>query len=614
MCENCQQVIEQLNINIELFFQKLDTLANKKPLSELDKRIICQSLLGYSRKDLANTVNLSAQNIRDRLAYYIYPRIAELLQVDQQQIAGNWVRILCFLVDQKNGYKLNPPLQLNNDNFQGSFGRQIFLYRPHQEIVQSQIEGTTFYQKGLYYQALRCFLSAWKKELEIYGIGNPEILIYINNCLIEYKMPWLKSQKISSYTLAVVVPFFHNHGQVATEILRGIAQIQLQINWQISQDVSLENQINLDEIIPKRFFSINNVDIPICLQILIVNDPNNLYAPYNQTADNLANLASQLNVIAILGHYSSEMTKKALKHYSQKGLLLVNASSTSNEFSQLSVGESLSFFRLTTQDSVNARRLASYLTNNYCDKAQQKVAIIYNKNSSYSISYRNAIKEYLELHQQRFIFLKECSDLGENYYEIQKYIEKIRETGVDIIILIPDGGIEPNSLNNAGLISRLNLTNCLIAGSATFYQDNVLHWIHEQSQYNSINHSECQILASIPWHWESQENGCNSDNLLAQRFCEIGTQLWGKNNLTWRSATSFDSVLIILRVLERYRCNDGQSLLICMNQYFKEQRNKVRGVTGIIEFDEKGDRINPPAEIVTVKWCGENKKWQWTIC
>ena len=614
MRQNSQQIIEQLSINIDILFQQLNTLPQRKQLSELDQEIICQSLLGFSRKDIAKTVNLGGQNIGDRLSNYIYPRIAELMQVDQEQIAGNWVMILNFLLNPNNGYKLYPAPQLNNDNFQGSFGRQIFLYPPNQEIVQLQVEGTQFYQQGLYYQALKCFLSAWKKELENYGMGNPEVLIYINNCLIEYKKSLLQQRGIETYTLAVVVPFYHNQGHVAAEILRGIAQIQLQVNLQIFDRFLLSKEINLDDIRPNTFFTLNNAGKQICLKILIVNDPNNLYDPYNQTAENLANLASQLNLIAIIGHYSSEMTKKALHFYSRKGLLLVNSSSTSNELSHLSMGERLSFFRLTTQDSINATQLGHYLTEKSSSDSI-KISIIYNKNSSYSTSYRTVIKEYLEQSRKQFIFLEDCNYLSENYYQIQAYLEYIQQNGVDIIIIIPDGGLEPNSFNNAGLISRLNLHNCLIAGSATFYQENVLHWIHEQSQYNLINQDDCQIIACIPWHWHSQKNGCNSDNPLAKSFCQIGTQLWGEENLTWRSATAFDSVLIILRVLEKYHSGDSQSLLKDMNEYFKDQKKEteVRGVTGIIKFDEMGNRINPPAEIVAVRWNAQQQKWKWTI-
>ncbi|MBC1239920.1 hypothetical protein, partial [Nostoc sp. 2RC] len=178
MLTSCQQVIEKLNINIELFFKNLEKGSNKKQLIELDKEIICQSLLGTSRQQIAKFLDLPEQRIRDRLSNNIYPRIAELMQIDQEQIAGNWVKLLNFLLDGDRGYKLNAPPQLNNDNFQGSFGRQIFLYPQNQDVVELQLQGTKFYQQGLYYQALKCFIWAWKKEKEIYHTGNPEVLIY----------------------------------------------------------------------------------------------------------------------------------------------------------------------------------------------------------------------------------------------------------------------------------------------------------------------------------------------------------------------------------------------------------------------------------------------------
>ncbi|MDF5718061.1 MAG: hypothetical protein PUP93_30390, partial [Rhizonema sp. NSF051] len=99
MCQICRQVIETLAINIELLLQNLDTLANKKKLSELDRLIICYSLLGFSRLKIANVVKLRDQQIRDRLTNNIYPRIAELMCVDQEEIAGNWVKIINFLLN-----------------------------------------------------------------------------------------------------------------------------------------------------------------------------------------------------------------------------------------------------------------------------------------------------------------------------------------------------------------------------------------------------------------------------------------------------------------------------------------------------------------------------------
>lgn len=613
MREEYQQIIEQLNINIELFLESLAAVSPKKQLTELDKTIICHSLLGRTPKRIAEICNEDKQTIRDRLYRYIYPRIEEIIPPEQPTKEGYWTLILNFLLNSANGYKLSPTFQLNSDNFQGSFGRQTFLHPPNQEVARSQMAGTRLYQQGLHYQALLCFVEAWEKEKETLATGNPEILIYLNNCLIECQKTRLEEKKVKVYKLAVVVPFYHNQGRVAAEILRGIAQIQFQVNLQsLGVDYLKKSQL-LGGIIPNSFSALKDLRSQTVWQILIVNDPNNLYDPYNQTAESLENLASQLDLVAIIGHYSSEMTKKALNFYAKKGLLLVNSSSTSSELSNLPIEQKLSFFRLTTPDSINAKQLVNYLNTN-CLNTPAKVAIIYNQNSSYSTSYKTVVEQHIAEYKERFKLLKECSYLSEDYYKIRDYLEEIRQQYIDIIILIPDGGIEPNSLNNTALISRLNWKNCLIAGSATFYQDNVLQWMHEHSQ---DGFHQSQIIACIPWHWNSENNGCNSSNSLAQYFCKMGSELWGEDSLTWRSATAFDSVFIILKVLELHLLQNNQllmnsqSLLEQMDRYFKRQKNVEIGVTGKIEFAENGDRTNPPTEIVSVEWNEQKRRWKW---
>lgn len=620
MFSSHQQVIAQLGIDVELFLQKLAAGLHKKPLSDRDKEIICQCLLGYRRKQIAESINLCDAEVGNRLNANIYPRIAELMQVEQSEIANNWVLILNFLLNPAHGYRLNPSTQLNSDNFQGSFGRQTFLYLADQAIAQSQIKATQRYQQGLYYQALIYFVKAWNEERKTYRRGNPEICIYINNCLIEYQKSFLQKQGIKIYTLAVVVPFHHNQGRVAAEILRGVAQIQSQINLHHFDISGLESEfckvIDQDNLKTHKFnkaaqsqaitpniFSIfrdratSITSSKIALQVMIVNDPNNVYDPYNQTAEKLSSLASQLNLVAVIGHYSSEMTQTALNFYSDKGIALINASSTSDELSKLD--ENIGFFRITTHDSVNAAQLVEFLVKVSAHTNIRRVAIIYNENSSYSCSYRAAIKARLKHYSEQFELQSEYGRLGGEFQDIQSYLTILQQEKVNIIILISDGGIEPNSLHNAGLISRLNLKDCIVAGSATLYHQNVLNWMHERSQrdFNAVH--ENPLIACIPWHWHSQENGCNSPNALARQFCQIGSQLWGEENVTWRSATAFDSVLIILKTLERQQ--DDDSLLVQMRRLFKVQNKTVQGVTGTIQFRENGDRISPPAEIVAVQ-------------
>jgi branched-chain amino acid transport system substrate-binding protein len=103
------------------------------------------------------------------------------------------------------------------------------------------------------------------------------------------------------------VPIHHDRGQIAAETLQGIAQIQLQINAQI-QELELD-RLYLD-ISPLQNLPI--IHHKIAIKILIVNDINNLYDGNDRTAQSLTKLASKLNLIAVIGHYSSEATRRAL--------------------------------------------------------------------------------------------------------------------------------------------------------------------------------------------------------------------------------------------------------------------------------------------------------------
>ena len=642
----CQQVIETLAIDIAQLKRSLQ-------LDEEDCRIVCQFLLGHTRREVAveavaqlhavskadhrlessalevgaahqpahrdglaakpaaETARLKAQiagaerRIRDRLSARIYPALAKLMGLPQQAVAGKWVRILNYLYHPSNGYRLSPPPQLNQDSFQGSFGRQMLLPPPSQTVAQLQMAATRFYQRGLYYQALHAFTAAWNQEQADYGRGNPEVLIYINNCLVALFEAALSTQSIDNYAVAVVVPVHHNQGQVAAEVLRGVAQRQWTQNLRWLRHLRLDRDLDWDALPCSDVETPATLDRPYALRVMIVNDANRLYDVDNATAEALVALAPQLNLMAVIGHYSSEMTEKAVAIYARHGLPLVNASSTSDDLSQLSPTLQPGFFRLTTPDRVNATALMQYLSQHGQATSPRPVALIYNPNSRYCQSYQRVVRQYIDEHPETFVLAGVC-DLGESYERLQPALAQATESA-DIVIVVPDGGIEPNSLNNAGLISRLSGPRKILAGSATLYQNNVLHWMHER--YGN-KPERSPVIACIPWHWHSATNGCKG-NAVGQQFCQLGRALWGTEQ-SWRSATAFDAGLVIDKILGRHRCPTGEALLIQMHRYFKLQPHTVNGVTGPIRFDAQGDRHHPPTEIVTVRPDAQ-QRWMWDI-
>ncbi len=601
VCEECNRVNERLGIDIDLFFHNLERISlGSNTLDALDRQIICASLLGKERNEIANLISQKPLYVRDRLSYYLYPKIARLMSVNRDEVTKNWIVILNWLLDPNGEYRLHPPAQLNADNFQASFGRQVFLYPRDRQIGNAQISAARYCQSGSWYSAQRCFLDAWSRGNQTFNSGSPEILIYINNCAIERNYPRLIQQNIPVRTIAVVVPIHHDRGQIATETLQGIAQIQLQVNAQIPELGLAEFFQN----IPPLFDTL--LHCKIALKVLIVNDINNLYDGDDRTAENLTKLASRLNLIAIIGHYSSEATQRAMPVYAQAEIVLVNSSSTSTQLSLLGIGERLYFFRIPPVDTINAAKLVEYLADPAAFPhlpALKKTAIIYAKNSIYSNSYLQAIEDELKSKTSDFQILPNFGYLTEEDIRASDYIEQINSEEVDIVIIIIDARIDPNFLANTGLLSRLNLNRCVLAGSATLYKQNFSH---------SIDDRQPQIVSCLPWHWDSRTNGCNSDRLPAQEFCTLASHLWNANKVTWRSATAFDSVLLIYQILQQFpHIDDSRSLLEQMDRHFKIEHHQFQGITGTIAFQDNGDRLYAPAEIVKLEWHQSQRRWQW---
>ena len=94
-------------------------------------------------------------------------------------------------------------------------------------------------------------------------------------------------ERRKSYTIAVVIPMKEDDQGTAEALLRGAAQIQEDFN--------------------------KNTAHP-GLKVIIVDDNNN-----PDTVRKLAeNLLSKDDIVAVFGHYTSELTKKALPVYQQK--------------------------------------------------------------------------------------------------------------------------------------------------------------------------------------------------------------------------------------------------------------------------------------------------------
>ncbi|OKH26722.1 hypothetical protein NIES593_01340 [Hydrococcus rivularis NIES-593] len=262
--------------------------------------------------------------------------------------------------------------------------------------------------------------------------------------------------------------------------------------------------------------------------------------------------------------------------------------------------DSASFFRIRTPNRLTTQYLAHHLVNRF--KKTQRLAIFYNQNSIYSSSFKESLCQHLQ-NSETIQILPCCQALDRDFLsDIKPYIEHIRKQEVNILVIVPNGGIE-KTFYNAELISAANINDCLIVGSATFAYQNILDWLDVNISSGLLNRNNLSnFLFVVPWHWRSQSNGFNSNNSLAVDFCKLADRLWGKDRVNWRSATAYDSVLIVIKILERNAKQNCHTLFENMHQFYKDGSKSIQGITGTIQFDKNGDRINPPTEILTVQW------------
>ncbi len=174
------------------------------------------------------------------------------------------------------------------------------------------------------------------------NLNDPEARIYLNNARIG-------NQK--SYTIAVSVPISDINGSL--EILRGVAQAQDEFNnWAKTKQ----------GIIP--------------IRVLIADDRND-----PKIAQEIAKqLANNPDILGVVGHFSSSVTREAAQVYNDKKLVAISPVSTSVQLSDV-LGKYV--FRTVPNDKVAAKKLANYTLNSL---KKQKVVVFYNSQSEYSCS------------------------------------------------------------------------------------------------------------------------------------------------------------------------------------------------------------------------------------
>jgi branched-chain amino acid transport system substrate-binding protein len=327
---------------------------------------------------------------------------------------------------------------------------------------------------------------------------------------------------------------------VASGILRGIAQAQDEFN---------DSQRNSGK--PG-------------IKVLIANDNND-----RDQAEAMAKvLVSKEDILAVVGHYASEITVSALPVYQKNQLVLISPGSTAEQIRSLVTPNDF-FFRTVNTNNVYGKALADYLFN----QAQKRTAVVfYNKDSLYSRS----IKENFRTRFKGQVV--EEFDLSVPEIFTNEVLNQAKKQGATALVLFPDGRVNPNSFDNTLKLIRANQGNLFMVGGATLHNQDVLE--EGDRVYD-------KMILNVPWHRLS-----NPD----QKFLNIAKELWGTDNVDWYTSMSYDATQVLIEALKRLH----QPTRLRIKEILANPNFKATGSSGKISFQDNGDRRETVMELVKV--------------
>jgi branched-chain amino acid transport system substrate-binding protein len=373
---------------------------------------------------------------------------------------------------------------------------------PKQEAVEA-------FAKKDYAKAIALFESS----LQIQP-NDPEALIYLNNARAEIKNP---------IKIAAVVSVNKNLN-ATNEILRGIAQAQ--------------NKINKAGGIKGRL-----------VQIIIANDNNN-----SELAKQIANeLLEDKNLLAVIGHGSSDTTLAAAPIYQKGGLVAIAPNSLATSLS----GIGNYFFRITPGTRLQVNNLSRYIL----QKAKTlKIAMCTDSQAVYSRLFKTEFNKTF-LANGGTIIETDC-DLAASDFDPNAEVASAIENGANGLLVVP--AIDRVSI--ALELTKANRQRLALFGSPTLYTYLTL---------DSARYKTKGMVIVVPWH---------RDAFSGNPFLQQAKQLWG-GEVNWRTAMSYDAMQVIITGFVQGNL-DRQAL----QKTLLKDNFVARGATGEIRFSRKGDR------------------------
>ena len=380
--------------------------------------------------------------------------------------------------------------------------------------------GIQAFKDGKYSQAINLFRKARDDDRK-----DPEVQIYLNNA---------KARLVGNpFTLAVVVPVDGARTN-AEDMLRGVADAQTEFN----KAKGLNGRL---------------------LEIVIVNDGNDP----KKAASVAQQLASNPDILGVIGHNTSSATDAALDEYEKESLAIVSPTSTSTYlFSKV-------FFRTVPSNEKLGKKLADHAKS----KGIEKVAVFYNPDSTYSNSLQQAFtRQFAEQGVDSI-------DMSPPNFNPDNEVKALRGK-VDAIILFPNVALTSLAIEIARANSKLPPEQRMhLLGGATLYKSDTL-----TGDKNAVE----DLMLVIPWFAQTP-------------YADRAKETW-KGQVSWRTATSYDATQALINALiEAFKIPSSNVDRENVLQALKSTELRSSQTSGdILKFSPNGDRLSEPV-LVQVK-------------
>lgn len=419
------------------------------------------------------------------------------------------------------------------------------------------------FEKGNYPTALNYFKEAIKNN----PIDDPEALIGYNNANAHIQA---NSDNKLILSIAVSVPI-GNNPDIAKQILRGVSLAQ--------KDVNDNGGIR---------FSKNANESPRFLNVLIADDSNEPKMAVKIAKELVKNKSNFSNVLAIVGHNSSNTSLKAAPIYQDGGLVMITPTSDAREITAFGPP----VFHIMPFLERIAEKLANHVSR---DSNIEKIAICADLSSRASESHERVFSIAIRDERNRLLSGKPCI-ISDNF-DTDKIIEELEKDKVNTILLLP--AVE--KINKAiELAKKAHDKGWKLLGSPTMNTNQTL----AEGKYFK------DMLIPVPWNHKEGNDKSNSFNVTKQDLKVA--------NVTWRTAMAYDTTQAIVKAFEEIINNrkeinrtnlrdrlsrKGFRLGLDNNKDFSQQKFSLKPVTGEVNF--RGER-EAEVSILQVKEDSEN--------